>query len=342
MNTYGKQKSIDSFCQKKKERNYFDWSLFKYVQKYKKTSLLFSKIGKIDNFTTNNLQIHFLKTDQKAIFDSVDGFIKFQKRVPIRYAIKNRQHFSDLIVNEYGSYKKYFQNIFQDFFSEMSFTKVWNVSIVGSLVFGMFLMTFIYRYLDQGAAAVTSTQINPSAITREIPTKPKGKVLGVSTSIKKDKAFLLKQEKLKKQKQFQKGIEKIVKGYPIEKMVPYIAQQDKEVVAFLIGIAKQESSWGKHVPVLNGQDCYNYWGFRRKREKMGSGGHTCFNNPQDAVETVASRIKYLIEKKKVNTPKKMVVVWKCGYDCSQDNPQAVKRWINAVDMYSKKVKKITQ
>ncbi len=223
----------------------------------------------------------------------------------------------------------------------MSFTKVWNISIVGSLVFGMFLMTFIYRYLDQGVSAVTADKINSPVITKEMSAKSEGKVFGVENIVQSKKAKA-EEKKLTRRKQFQKRIEKIVKGYPIEKMAPYIAQQDKDVAAFLIGIAKQESSWGKHVPVYKGQDCYNYWGFRRKRKKMGSGGHTCFDSPQDAVETVASRIKYLINKKKINTSQKMVVVWKCGYDCSHDNPQAVKRWINTVNIYSKKVKKIGQ
>ena len=333
MNIAKKQKFFDSFCQKEKSLNYSDWFSAKYIQKHKKKSLLFSRVGKIDNFTTNNLQTYFLKNDQEAVFNNVDGFLKFRKRVSVKYAFQNRQYFSELIKGKYGSFKKYFQTVIRDFSPEMSFTKVWNISIVGSLVLGMFLMTFIYRYLDLGAAAVTTKQINSPVITREIAPKTKGRVLGSSS---------VKPEKSAKQKQLEKRIErmkKIVKGYPIEKMIPYIAQQDKEVAAFLIGIAKQESGWGTHVPHYHGQDCYNYVGFRRKQKKMGSNGHTCFDSPQDAVETVASRIKYLIDKKKINTPQKMVVVWKCGYDCSRDNPQAVRRWVNTVDTYSRLVKK---
>jgi hypothetical protein len=33
----------------------------------------------------------------------------------------------------------------------------------------------------------------------------------------------------------------------------------------------------------------------------------------------------------------MVVVWKCGYDCSWDKPENVKNWINAVDTYFDKL-----
>ena len=336
-----KQKAFDSFCQKEKDTDYFNWPLVNYIRKYQKKTVLYSKYGKTDNFTTNNLHIHFIKNDKQAIFDSVDGFLKFQKRASIKYTVQNRKYFSEFIQKKYGSSKKYFQQVFRDFFSDMSFTKVWNISIVGSLVFGMFLMTFIYRYLDQGVSAVTADKINSPVIAREMPAKSERKVLGVENTAQSKKAKA-EEKKLTRRKQFQKGIEKIVKGYPIEKMAPYIAQQDKEVAAFLIGIAKQESGWGKHVPVHNGQNCFNDWGFRRKREVMGSGGHTCFDSPQDAVETVASRIKYLIDKKGVNTPQKMVAVWKCGYDCSQHSPQSVKRWVNTVDTYSKKVKNIGQ
>ncbi|KKQ48142.1 MAG: hypothetical protein US66_C0001G0006 [Candidatus Moranbacteria bacterium GW2011_GWD2_37_9] len=123
----------------------------------------------------------------------------------------------------------------------------------------------------------------------------------------------------------------MTKGYPIEKMIPLISRQDEEIAAFLISIAKKESNWGKRVPRLNGEDCYNYWGYRGIREKMGTGGHTCFDSPQDAVRTVSARIKKLIEQD-VNTPSKMVV-WKCGYSCNGHSDYSVKKWINDVDYY---------
>ncbi|HBO17120.1 MAG: hypothetical protein UR69_C0002G0225 [Candidatus Moranbacteria bacterium GW2011_GWE2_35_2-] len=127
----------------------------------------------------------------------------------------------------------------------------------------------------------------------------------------------------------------MTKGYPIEKMIPLISRQDEEIAAFLISIAKKESNWGKRVPRLNGEDCYNYWGYRGIREKMGTGGHTCFDSPQDAVRTVSARIKKLIEQD-VNTPSKMVV-WKCGYSCNGHSDYSVKKWINDVDYYFGKI-----
>jgi len=124
----------------------------------------------------------------------------------------------------------------------------------------------------------------------------------------------------------------MVQGYPIENMTPYIATKDKKVAAFLVSIAKKESNWGKRKPVLQGKDCYNYWGFRLKTERMGSGGHTCFDSPEQAVETVAQRIDQLVMEEKIDTPREMVI-WKCGYSC--DGPAAVgaNKWIKDVDYY---------
>lgn len=128
----------------------------------------------------------------------------------------------------------------------------------------------------------------------------------------------------------------LVEGYPIEQMVPYIAQQDEKVAFFIVAIAKKESDWGKHVPVLNGQDCYNYWGFRASRSRMGTGGHTCFDSPEDAVSSVAKRIDSLVYEKKLDTPAKMVV-WKCGSSCRTHDPGSVTKWISDVDLYLKKL-----
>lgn len=129
-------------------------------------------------------------------------------------------------------------------------------------------------------------------------------------------------------------VKELAGGYPIEKMAKYIASEDEDVAAFMISIAKKESNWGMRTPKLNGKECYNYWGFRQKRERMGSGGHTCFNNPRDAVKSVAARIDDLI-KKEIDTPEEMVA-WKCGYSCDGHNPQSVQKWINDVKLYYNK------
>ncbi len=136
-------------------------------------------------------------------------------------------------------------------------------------------------------------------------------------------------------KELERKIMALVAGYPIEKMVPFIARQDEKTAFFIVAIAKKESDWGKHVPTLNGQDCYNYWGFRAERSRMGTGGHTCFESPEDAVNAVSGRISNLVEKK-IDTPSKMVV-WKCGSSCQTHDPGSVVKWISDVDLYMKKL-----
>lgn len=123
-------------------------------------------------------------------------------------------------------------------------------------------------------------------------------------------------------------------GFPMENMTRIIAKQDEQVAAFLVAIAKKESNWGKRTPKLNGEECNNLWGFRQKRERMGSGGHTCFDNQKEAVELVALRIKDLIDKG-VDTPEEMIV-WKCGYNCDGHDQESVEKWISDVKFYYNK------
>jgi hypothetical protein len=144
-------------------------------------------------------------------------------------------------------------------------------------------------------------------------------------------------ESVKRNVLLEKEINKMVEGYPIENMTPYIAKQDPKVAAFMIAIAKKESAWGKRKPVLNGEDCYNYWGFRLKSEKMGSGGHTCFDSPKEAVEVVGDRLDELVNNENIDSPKEMIV-WKCGYGCQDKSKTAdEKKWISDVAMYYQKM-----
>ncbi|MDD5652452.1 MAG: hypothetical protein PHX98_03605 [Candidatus Moranbacteria bacterium] len=68
---------------------------------------------------------------------------------------------------------------------------------------------------------------------------------------------------------------------------------------------------------------------------MGSGGHTCFDSPKDAVRSIARRIEDL-RNKNINTPEEMIV-WKCGYSCESHSPQSVQKWINDVKFYYNKI-----
>ncbi|EKE15907.1 MAG: hypothetical protein ACD_11C00077G0004, partial [uncultured bacterium] len=134
----------------------------------------------------------------------------------------------------------------------------------------------------------------------------------------------------------EKEINDMVAGYPIERMTKYIAKQDPKVAAFLIAIAKKESAWGERKPVLDGEDCFNYWGFRLKSDRMGSGGHTCFDSPEEAVTIVGSRINHLVNEEKIDTPKEMVI-WKCGYRCDGPEASGSEKWIRDVDYYYKQL-----
>lgn len=135
----------------------------------------------------------------------------------------------------------------------------------------------------------------------------------------------------------EKEISKLVQGYPIERMTSYISQKDPKVAAFMIAIAKKESNWGKRKPVLAGNDCYNYWGFRLKTDKMGSAGHTCFDSPREAVNTIAARVDELVNEENIDSPNEMVV-WKCGYGCQNETKSASEqKWISDVDYYYSKL-----
>ncbi len=135
--------------------------------------------------------------------------------------------------------------------------------------------------------------------------------------------------------ELEKRIHKMVKGYPIEEMVPYIMEHDQIVSIFLVSIAKKESNWGISTPKYKGKDCFNYWGYRGPNP-LGSGGHSCFSSREEAVDIVGKRINSLVKESNCNTPAKMIV-WKCGSSCKTHNPFGVKKWISDVDLYFKKL-----
>ncbi len=128
----------------------------------------------------------------------------------------------------------------------------------------------------------------------------------------------------------------ILSGTPMENMIGSINKQDRIIAAFLVGIALKESQFGKHSPKLHGQDCYNYWGYRGKRARMGTGGHTCFDSPEDAVNTVSKRLKTLVFKQHRTTPQKMLI-WKCGSSCATHSPTSVAKWVADVSIYFNKL-----
>jgi hypothetical protein len=235
------------------------------------------------------------------------------------------------------SFTEVSQNFISQFSRHFSLVRVWNISIVGSVLFGMVVMTFVYRYLGQSASAQQSNQI----AAQEQQASQAVKIFGAENISDDAESFtrqVLEIEQVADQQTLEKEIKKMVKGYPIERMAPYIAKKDRTVAAFMVAIARKESSWGVRVPLLNGQDCYNYWGYRGQRNLMGTGGHTCFNSPQDAVDTVAKRMQTLVEKYDNTTPAKMVEPWKCGYNCEATGGRAAaNKWVSDVTMYFEKL-----
>jgi hypothetical protein len=147
------------------------------------------------------------------------------------------------------------------------------------------------------------------------------------------KTISLQNKNIQQKTALKNSITDILVGTPMEQMIEPISKQDKLVAAFLVGIALKESSLGKHAPHLNGNDCYNYWGYRSKRIRMGTGGHTCFDSPEDAIETVGKRIHTLAIKQGRNTPQKMLI-WKCGSDCGATGGwPAAHKWVKDISTY---------
>ena len=305
-------------------------------------STLFSRGRKTDKFFTEDSRLYVTPKELTQLRNGValDRKIKKWDSLSSRIAndfVRYQPSHASLLMNTLE--KRY--EILNDSISQASETlsghfslvRLWNLSIVGSVLFGMVMMTFVYRYLGQGAAA-DQLRTDPVAQQQTVKLAANDEKVPVADTSSDEEAFteqVLEIEKANDQKALEKEIGAMVKGYPIEKMVPYIAKQDRVVAAFIIGIARQESSWGEHVPVLNGQDCYNYWGYRGQRVLMGTGGHTCFNSPQDAVDTVAKRISTLVAENGNNTPAKMVNTWKCGTSCAGD--AGAQRWVSDVTTY---------
>jgi hypothetical protein len=269
----------------------------------------------------------------------INDFVKYRPSQPslLLYLLEKR----------YELMQENFAQASQNLIGHFSLVRLWNLSIVGSILFGMVTMTFIYKYLGQGASASSSAD-QLTAQVQNIELSQQNNILASSDASNlfgnaglQEPLFSAQVEEIQKasdQAELEREIYGMVKGYPIEKMVPYIAKQDRTVAAFMIAIAKKESNWGRRVPLLDGQDCYNYVGYRGQREKMGTGGHTCFDSPEDAVNTVAKRIATLVEENDRNTPEKMVI-WKCGQSCAATGGQAAaNKWIQDVDTIFQKFK----
>jgi len=346
-----KQKHLlDKLSRREKSELSIDLPLFRYVKKYKNDKLHFSEIGPSRRFCTENSNLshgrkdfRLLKKQREVIAGGqrMDGvyFKKDWEKNQISLIGK-----SDVALlrmrRKYSNFRSLCLEKFENSVKIVSPVKLWNLSLVGAIIFGMFTMTMVYRYLGEGVSA--KIQEDQAIALEEFNREPEKEDFNDEidvdfiTNLLKD--YQANESGEYARKKAEEDIMALVKGYPIEVMVPEIAKRDRIIAALLVAIARKESAWGKRVPVLNGEDCFNYWGYRGIRKRMGTGGHTCFDSPKDAVDTVAKRIETLVEKEGLNTPAKMVV-WKCGYDCSWDSKVAIQKWISDVDYYFQKLNK---
>lgn len=323
---------------------FFDLSLARHVLKFKRGSTLLASAKKerTKNFLTGQTD-HYAEIKASYPLKMLDSAsLNGERRFSdYSYSLGQKDYFLEELKERYSNFSSYFKDLINGSLQGPSLTRAWNISIVSAVIFGMVTMTFIYRYLGESVSA----KINEEKAKNEVQVENKGgQVLGAENyaTDEAEVEFITKlietYDKNEKENALEKEILAMVKGYPIEAMVPEIAKQDRIVAAFMVAIAKKESSWGVHVPVYQGQDCHNLWGWRGKNP-VGSGGHTCFDSPEDAVDTVATRIAILIDEYGRNTPAKMVV-WKCGRDCEATGGQAAaNKWISDVNLYFKQLNK---
>lgn len=135
------------------------------------------------------------------------------------------------------------------------------------------------------------------------------------------------------QDSFTQEIAVMLEGYPMEDMAKDIGQQDKVIAGLIVGIARQESQWGKYAPSKDGIDCYNYWGYKTTGTRGQAKGYACFGSPEEAVQTIAKRLNYFVYDTNRDTPAKMVTPWKCGTSCASHSPESVARWVGTVNTY---------
>ena len=360
MNQNKKVQNFLDLTLKKSKSDFFDFSMSGKIIENNLAdgpkSILFSKGERTDCFFTEDSKLYITPREKKLMEKGIKlncGIRKWDslsRRIEQNYRKfrPGRQDFMQKIFAiKYATFRSDLAEGYFHFIRQFSFPKLWNATVVVAILIGMVSMTFIYRYLGEEAVAEKSAESSAKVSQEKIDKNKEAEaaVLGAEETKRAEQAGaeyigkIIDDLNKKKKDELEKEIKEIVKGYPIEKMVPYIAEKDRIVAAFVIGIARKESTWGKHVPVLNGEDCYNYWGYRGIRPRMGTGGHTCFDSPKDAVDTVSKRIEFLVSNKKLDTPGKMVI-WKCGSDCKATGGYAAaQKWISDVDFYFKKLNK---
>ena len=206
------------------------------------------------------------------------------------------------------------------------------LAIILVIAAGLFFLSFSQRYAraaqKEKMAVVSLEKLDPLQRIGRHSFSDEDKALKEYVAEKTGKDARDPEEKAREEE-----YRRLTVGYPIEQMASAMSEEDSETAAFLLGIAKKESDWGKHTPKKNGQECYNYWGYRGKENPTES-GYSCFDSPEQAVSIVGGRIKKLIDEG-LDTPERMIV-WKCGSSCSGHDPAGVQKWISDVKTYYNK------
>lgn len=135
---------------------------------------------------------------------------------------------------------------------------------------------------------------------------------------------------------FKENMEEMLRETPMYPMMNSISRFDRETASFLIAIAKKESSWGEHAPQKDGEDCFNYWGYKGRGGRGESMGYACFSDREQAVGIVGGRISTLVHKNQLNSPERLIV-WKCGSSCAGHDARSVAKWISDVRFVYEKV-----
>lgn len=214
-----------------------------------------------------------------------------------------------------------------------------NITVAIILVLCMRL--FFYSFFDQEVHAenITAKETVPLEVVDPMNKINKG-IINPEKDDSREKKYCQKETEKKitsaydaDQEKRENKLREMIGGYPISEMIPYISRRDEKTAAFLVAIARKESSWGVHAPSKNGRDCYNYWGYKGSYNLVM--GYSCFDSPEQAVSVVGDKIEELI-KRKIDTPEKLVV-WKCGSSCAGHDPAGVRSWIGSVREYFQKM-----
>lgn len=202
---------------------------------------------------------------------------------------------------------------------------------------GFFITNNVSSHEEKPVASVELQRYNACVFGKDVINEDDGRISIIDVDA--DCVQLSKSGKLVEPEEdyFTQEIALMLEGHPMEKMAEYIAQYDKRVVGLIIGIARQESQWGKHAPSKAGADCYNYWGYKTSGTRGQSMGYACFGSPEEAVDTIAARLDHFVQDTDRDTPEEMVTPWKCGASCATHSPESVARWVGTVNTYYSQV-----